>query len=244
MTQAQRTGVQQKQRWSQRGSGDCKMQRLYWRLHEPDTLSLSAHQQMLRECLMHGCCRRALAVGLQLARARLKPRPSQTAHPLTAPSLPPRAPTNPHQQWDKVENKTGVVIYGAGAVVLLWLSSTIVGAIDHVPLVSIRFCTRSQGLPSAHRGLAVGAMHALQPHGFQPRRFSLATAPSAHPYSPLKPPPPRPPPPPPQIPKLFELVGLGYTAWFVYRYLLFKDSREELVKDVDSLKKKITGGEL
>lgn len=27
----------------------------------------------------------------------------------------------------------------------------------------------------------------------------------------------------------------------VYRYLLFKSSREELVKDVDDLKKKITG---
>ncbi len=25
-----------------------------------------------------------------------------------------------------------------------------------------------------------------------------------------------------QLPKLLELVGLGYTAWFVYRYLLFK----------------------
>ena len=26
----------------------------------------------------------------------------------------------------------------------------------------------------------------------------------------------------PQLPKLLELVGLGYTAWFTYRYLLFK----------------------
>lgn len=25
-----------------------------------------------------------------------------------------------------------------------------------------------------------------------------------------------------QVPKLLELVGLGYTAWFTYRYLLFK----------------------
>lgn len=25
-----------------------------------------------------------------------------------------------------------------------------------------------------------------------------------------------------QLPKLLELVGLGYTSWFVYRYLLFK----------------------
>ena len=40
-----------------------------------------------------------------------------------------------HQQWDKVENKPGVVLYGAGAVVLLWLSSTIVGAINAIPLL-------------------------------------------------------------------------------------------------------------
>lgn len=25
-----------------------------------------------------------------------------------------------------------------------------------------------------------------------------------------------------QLPKLLELVGLGYSAWFTYRYLLFK----------------------
>ncbi|GMH43328.1 hypothetical protein BSKO_11250 [Bryopsis sp. KO-2023] len=47
----------------------------------------------------------------------------------------------------------------------------------------------------------------------------------------------------PLIPKLLQLVGLVYTAWFVYRYLLFKSSRAELVEDIDSLKKKITGGE-
>ncbi|KAL4563143.1 hypothetical protein LXL04_027177 [Taraxacum kok-saghyz] len=27
------------------------------------------------------------------------------------------------------------------------------------------------------------------------------------------------------LPKIFELVGLGYTGWFVYRYLLFKVNR-------------------
>ena len=27
---------------------------------------------------------------------------------------------------------------------------------------------------------------------------------------------------PAQLPKLLELVGLGYTVWFTYRYLLFK----------------------
>ena len=39
-------------------------------------------------------------------------------------------------QWDKVENKTSVAVYAAGAVVALWLSSTIVGAVNAVPLVS------------------------------------------------------------------------------------------------------------
>ncbi len=39
-------------------------------------------------------------------------------------------------QWDRVENKTAVVIYGAGALTLLWFSSTIVGAVNNVPVVS------------------------------------------------------------------------------------------------------------
>lgn len=38
-------------------------------------------------------------------------------------------------QWDKVENKTAVAVYGVGAVVLLWFSSTIVSAVNSVPLV-------------------------------------------------------------------------------------------------------------
>ena len=34
-----------------------------------------------------------------------------------------------------MENKSSVAIYGGGAIVVLWLSSTIVGAINSVPLV-------------------------------------------------------------------------------------------------------------
>ncbi|CAN0825152.1 Protein CURVATURE THYLAKOID 1A, chloroplastic [Linum grandiflorum] len=45
------------------------------------------------------------------------------------------------------------------------------------------------------------------------------------------------------LPKIMELVGLGYTGWFVYRYLLFKQSRKELATDVETLKKKIAGTE-
>ncbi|CAM6094514.1 unnamed protein product [Calypogeia fissa] len=45
----------------------------------------------------------------------------------------------------------------------------------------------------------------------------------------------------PLIPQVLELVGLLYTGWFVYRYLLFKPDREELLKVVDETKSKITG---
>ncbi|KNA08205.1 hypothetical protein SOVF_164650 [Spinacia oleracea] len=83
------------------------------------------------------------------------------------------------EKWDNVENKSTVLIYGGGAVVAVWLSSILVGAINSVPL----------------------------------------------------------------LPKLMELVGLGYTGWFVYRYLLFKTSRKELAEDIESLKKKIAGTE-
>ncbi|KAI5084194.1 hypothetical protein GOP47_0000363 [Adiantum capillus-veneris] len=80
-------------------------------------------------------------------------------------------------KWDAIENKTNVLIYGGGALVALWFSSTIVGAVNSVPL----------------------------------------------------------------LPKVLELVGLGYSGWFVYRYLLFKESRKELAVEIEELKGKITG---
>ncbi|KAK6136583.1 hypothetical protein DH2020_029673 [Rehmannia glutinosa] len=83
------------------------------------------------------------------------------------------------EKWDAVENKSTVLIYGGGAVVAIWLASTVVGAINSVPL----------------------------------------------------------------LPKIMELVGLGYTGWFVYRYLLFKSSRKELASDIEAIKKKIAGTE-
>ncbi|KAB2021672.1 hypothetical protein ERO13_D07G145100v2 [Gossypium hirsutum] len=83
--------------------------------------------------------------------------------------------TDLKEKWDKVENKSTVILYGGGAIVAVWLSSIFVGALNSVPL----------------------------------------------------------------LPKIMELVGLGYTGWFVYRYLLFKSSRKELATDIESLKKKI-----
>ncbi|KAL9234517.1 hypothetical protein vseg_009382 [Gypsophila vaccaria] len=81
------------------------------------------------------------------------------------------------EKWDKIEDKPTVLLYGGGAIVAVWLSSIVVGAINSVPV----------------------------------------------------------------LPKIMELVGLGYTGWFVYRYLLFKSSRKELAEDIESLKKKIAG---
>ncbi|PSS03973.1 Protein CURVATURE THYLAKOID 1A like [Actinidia chinensis var. chinensis] len=82
-------------------------------------------------------------------------------------------------KWDALENKSTVILYGGGAIVAVWLSSIVVGAINSIPL----------------------------------------------------------------LPKIMELVGLGYTGWFVYRYLLFKQSRKELATDIEALKKKIAGTE-
>lgn len=45
----------------------------------------------------------------------------------------------------------------------------------------------------------------------------------------------------PLLSPTFELVGFGYTAWFIYRYLLRASSREELSKEVGSLKNQIIG---
>jgi hypothetical protein len=43
----------------------------------------------------------------------------------------------------------------------------------------------------------------------------------------------------PLVPQLFEIVGISFTAWFVYRYLLFKPDRAELKGIVDDLLTKV-----
>jgi hypothetical protein len=65
-------------------------------------------------------------------------------------------------QWDKVENKTGVVLYGAGAVVLVWFSSTLVTALNSIPLVCVWARARARGeletagAPIRHAGERAG----------------------------------------------------------------------------------------
>ncbi|OWM75581.1 protein CURVATURE THYLAKOID 1A, chloroplastic-like [Punica granatum] len=87
--------------------------------------------------------------------------------------------TDLKEQWDAIEDKSSLLVYGTGAVVAVWLSSVFVDAINSVPLV----------------------------------------------------------------PTLMELVGLGFTGWFIYRYLLFKSTRKELASEIEALKSKITGSD-
>ncbi|XAR73470.1 hypothetical protein NMG60_11007443 [Bertholletia excelsa] len=45
----------------------------------------------------------------------------------------------------------------------------------------------------------------------------------------------------PLFPKLMEIVGLGYTVWFTTRYLILKESREELASKIEGIKKQVIG---
>ncbi|QCD90697.1 protein CURVATURE THYLAKOID 1D, chloroplastic [Vigna unguiculata] len=47
----------------------------------------------------------------------------------------------------------------------------------------------------------------------------------------------------PLFPKLLEVVGLAYTVWFTSRYLLFKQSRDELSTKIEELKEQVFGSE-
>ncbi len=45
----------------------------------------------------------------------------------------------------------------------------------------------------------------------------------------------------PLLAPTFEMVGIGYTAWFVYRYLLKASTRDELGSEFDTFKSGIFG---
>jgi hypothetical protein len=45
----------------------------------------------------------------------------------------------------------------------------------------------------------------------------------------------------PLLPSLFELVGFGYSIWFVYRYLLLANTRKELINGITAWKNKVFG---
>ena len=45
----------------------------------------------------------------------------------------------------------------------------------------------------------------------------------------------------PLLAPLLELVGLAYTTWFVYRYLLKASTRSELLAEFDAFKSQVVG---
>ncbi len=45
----------------------------------------------------------------------------------------------------------------------------------------------------------------------------------------------------PLLAPMLQLIGLGYTAWFVWRYLWKASNREELLSEFDALKNQIFG---
>ncbi len=45
----------------------------------------------------------------------------------------------------------------------------------------------------------------------------------------------------PLLAPFFEFVGIGYSAWFVYRYLLRASNRQELVQDISAIKDQVLG---
>lgn len=45
----------------------------------------------------------------------------------------------------------------------------------------------------------------------------------------------------PLFSSLFELIGMGYSAWFVYRHLLTASARENLAGEFSSLKQQVIG---
>ena len=45
----------------------------------------------------------------------------------------------------------------------------------------------------------------------------------------------------PLLAPTFELIGIGYTAWFVYRYLLRSSNRQQLGQEIQALKEQVFG---
>ncbi|MEH2328988.1 CAAD domain-containing protein [Nostoc sp.] len=48
----------------------------------------------------------------------------------------------------------------------------------------------------------------------------------------------------PLVAPTFELIGIGYSAWFVYRYLLKASTRKELNSEITTLKSQVVGKQI
>lgn len=45
----------------------------------------------------------------------------------------------------------------------------------------------------------------------------------------------------PLVAPTFELIGIGYSTWFVYRYLLKASTRKELTSEIQGLRSQVVG---
>lgn len=107
------------------------------------------------------------------------------------------------EKWDATENKTSVALYAGGAFAALWASSTLVSIVNAVPLVRADAKTASRRLG----GVSVSVRRDRKKLRCN-RCFSVVSLSLTRLYT--------------QLPKVMELIGLSYSSWFVYRYLLFK----------------------
>ncbi|WP_375476800.1 CAAD domain-containing protein [uncultured Nostoc sp.] len=48
----------------------------------------------------------------------------------------------------------------------------------------------------------------------------------------------------PLVAPTFELIGIGYSAWFIYRYLLKASTRKELTSEITTLKSQVVGKQI
>ncbi|MGH8001880.1 MAG: CAAD domain-containing protein [Brasilonema sp.] len=48
----------------------------------------------------------------------------------------------------------------------------------------------------------------------------------------------------PLVAPSFELIGIGYSTWFIYRYLLKASTRQELTSEITTLKSQVVGKEV
>ena len=47
----------------------------------------------------------------------------------------------------------------------------------------------------------------------------------------------------PLVAPTFRLIGIGYSVWFINRYLLKASNRQELVKELQALKQQVVGSQ-
>jgi hypothetical protein len=48
----------------------------------------------------------------------------------------------------------------------------------------------------------------------------------------------------PLLAPMFELIGLGFTGWFVYRYLWKESARQDLLREFEALKTQVMGKDI